>query len=99
MGCNYRLEWATQKIQASPAQSRDVRIQDVARRHQQFKPFHNPWISFRAEKLATLFPKTFGKPLAKLVPAAAGEGPARNPIKIGCVLSGGQVRRVQSNSN
>ncbi len=44
-----------------------------------------------ADKLATLFPKTFGRPLVKLVPCAESEAPEKRALKIGCVLSGGQA--------
>lgn len=45
-----------------------------------------------AEKLATLFPKTFGRPSVHVKAAGAGDAAAsKAPLKIGAVLSGGQA--------
>lgn len=41
------------------------------------------------DKLAALFPATFGKPHVTLVPSSPAPSP---PLRIGVVLSGGQVR-------
>lgn len=43
------------------------------------------------EKLAALFPATFGKPLVYVKGAPAVPAGAGKPIRVGCVLSGGQA--------
>jgi len=44
-----------------------------------------------AARLAELFPKTFGLPTTHLAPAAGSSLASPTPLRIGCVLSGGQA--------
>jgi pyrophosphate--fructose-6-phosphate 1-phosphotransferase len=44
-----------------------------------------------ADKLAALFPATFGRAIAHITAAAEGTPGVAAPLRVGCVLSGGQA--------